>query len=237
MTKENRIQEIINKVKGLLNIANDNYDDAEAHSAFMLAQKLMIKYNIEQSQVKDIEKKEYTFDDVYKEQVTSWGKTSMEMLLLATVVSKNFKCKTIQNRGYGKTAISFIGLKEDVLLAKEVFILAVDCIETYSKIYVENWYKENVIRRQRGITSKLKKSYALGFYKGLNTRFEEQSKEIQQEFGLMVIGVPAIVEEFSVEKYGKPKNVKTNYDYNASAVGEGRKRGESFDHTRHEINC
>lgn len=44
---------IIKKVKGLLAIAKDEADDKECQSAFLLAQKFMIQYHIDQSEITD----------------------------------------------------------------------------------------------------------------------------------------------------------------------------------------
>ncbi len=41
-----RNESIIKKIRGLLAIANDNKSDEESQSAFLLAQKLMIKHDI-----------------------------------------------------------------------------------------------------------------------------------------------------------------------------------------------
>jgi len=42
----NRNESIIKKIKGLLAIADDAKNDEESQSAFLLAQKLMIKHDI-----------------------------------------------------------------------------------------------------------------------------------------------------------------------------------------------
>ena len=46
-------QKIINKVKGLLDIAKDSNQDEETQTAFLLAQKLMVKYGIKKSIIQD----------------------------------------------------------------------------------------------------------------------------------------------------------------------------------------
>ena len=46
-------QKIINKVKGLLDIAKDSNQDEETQTAFLLAQKLMVKYGIKKSSIQD----------------------------------------------------------------------------------------------------------------------------------------------------------------------------------------
>lgn len=50
---EKKHSRIVKKVKGLLAIANDQKNDEECQSAFVLAQKLMIEYGINKSDVED----------------------------------------------------------------------------------------------------------------------------------------------------------------------------------------
>ena len=46
-------QKIIRKVKGLLAIARDQHNDEESQSAFILAQKIMLQYGIDATEVED----------------------------------------------------------------------------------------------------------------------------------------------------------------------------------------
>ena len=62
-----KLEGIIRKVKGLLALAEDNKNEDEAQSAFTMAQKLMIKYNIELSQVQELTK-----ENVNKREVTAY---------------------------------------------------------------------------------------------------------------------------------------------------------------------
>ncbi|HAP3793174.1 TPA: DUF2786 domain-containing protein, partial [Enterococcus faecalis] len=47
-------KKIIKKIKGLLAISRDQKNDEESQSAFILAQKLMIQYNIDKNEVEEL---------------------------------------------------------------------------------------------------------------------------------------------------------------------------------------
>ncbi|EHV0154599.1 DUF2786 domain-containing protein, partial [Enterococcus faecalis] len=47
-------KKIIKKIKGLLAISRDQKNDEESQSAFVLAQKLMIQYNIDKSEIEEL---------------------------------------------------------------------------------------------------------------------------------------------------------------------------------------
>ncbi|MCT6922787.1 DUF2786 domain-containing protein [Metasolibacillus sp.] len=85
-----KIDAILRKVKGLLAIAEDNANDEEAQSAFVRAQILMMKYNIDQREVENrLEEDASTIEDfgtVYK--TLYWFERA-----LAIVIAKNFRVK------------------------------------------------------------------------------------------------------------------------------------------------
>ena len=51
--KDEKLDAIIRKIKGLLATAEDNANEDEAQAAFVLAQKMMMKYNIETSDIEE----------------------------------------------------------------------------------------------------------------------------------------------------------------------------------------
>lgn len=82
---------IIKKVKGLLAIADDTLDDEESQAAFLLAQKLMIKHNVQQ---KDIDKSiKSKIDDIDAVPVTPFKTLFWWEKQLAGIISKNFRVK------------------------------------------------------------------------------------------------------------------------------------------------
>lgn len=80
-----------------------------------------------------------------------------------------------------------MGYENDIALAKEMYILAYEVLSFYVSQFVDEYYKVNFLQRERSLTTELKNSYIRGFLSGLNEKFEKQVKEMEQEYGLMVL--------------------------------------------------
>lgn len=167
-------QKIITKVKGLLDVAKDNNQDEEAQTAFLLAQKLMLKYDINESNLQDQERTvEYGLLEKCK-------KLSVLKQSLALVIANNFKVLFVRTgllypEGYFK--YRFYGYSSDVELAKNMYFLAIDIIKYRTEQYLNNFYLKARVPRNRKLTLSAKKHYIYGFIKGLETRFNYQTKK------------------------------------------------------------
>lgn len=187
MTSRN--ESIIQKIKGLLAIANDHKNDEECQTAFVMAQKLMMKYEISSSEILDQESSE----TVSKGQVTAHKTLFWWERQLANIIADNFRVtwyynsKTVEGESKKKRAIIFLGYENDIALAKEMYILAYEVLSFYVSQFVDEYYKVNLLQRERSLTTELKNSYIRGFLNGLNEKFEKQVKEMEQEYGLMVL--------------------------------------------------
>lgn len=120
-------QKIINKVKGLLDIAKDSNQDEETQTAFLLAQKLMVKYGIKKSSIQDQQRPlEYGV-------LERCQKLSLLKQRLANVIADNFKVLFVRTgslraRSCGYFNYNFYGYSNDVELAKNIYFLAVKII-------------------------------------------------------------------------------------------------------------
>lgn len=240
MTEE-RNASIIKKIKGLIAIANDEKNDEESQSAFIMAQKLMMKHNIAQSDVMDAQQSKEVSNGavtVYKQ--LKWWETT-----LATIISENFRVKwyyankTLEGERRVKRRITFLGFESDIELAKEMYILAYDVLVHYAKDFVDDYYKDSTwLKRDKATTVALKDSYMKGFLHAMNEKFEEQVAQMQQEYGLMVL-VPAEVKEAydvmfppkSKGLYYRPPNVQ-----NSNAYHQGYKHGKKVDYTKSTLD-
>lgn len=110
------MEKILNKIKNLLDLANNNPNENEAIAAALKAQELMAKYNIELDQLD--EKKETR--EIIKETYYQSGKHEMRKwkIGLAAIIAQNFRCKTYF---LGGKDVVFYGYKEDAKIALQVF--------------------------------------------------------------------------------------------------------------------
>lgn len=235
-----RNEGIINKIKGLLAIANDQKNDEESQSAFILAQKLMLKHEITFADVEDVSDSPSIEDG----QVTVHKKLFWWERKLAEIISKNFRVKFyynnkfINNETQRKRAIMFLGFEHDVSLAKEMYLLAYEAISFYTKRYVDSYY-EGILRNTRlhRITNGVKNSYMRGFLQGLDQKFEEQVKEMQQEYGLIILLPKEVEEEYNNRFEGKKGiSFKLPPIEESFAFENGYYEGNRIDYTKSTID-
>ncbi|WP_431818831.1 DUF2786 domain-containing protein [Bacillus pumilus] len=237
----NRNESIIKKIKGLLAIADDSKNDEESQSAFLLAQKLMIKHDIQQSDVETRDEKQ----EIIKGQAVAYKKLFWWERQLAGIIANNFRVKfyyhnrILNDEKRRKSSIIFFGFENDVNLAKEMYVLAYDAICKYSEKYVKNYYKEVFAIRTTAKTNELKNSYMLGFLTGLNEKFDIQVREMEQEFGLMVITPKEVSEAYNdlAKSFsGKAKPTKIPSIGEVEAYHRGRRDGEQIDYLKQTID-
>lgn len=233
---------IIKKIKGLLAISKDQKNDEESQSAFVLAQKMMIRYNIEKHEVEDV-----NLDDdagmIGEESVTIYKRLYWWERQLAGIISKNFKVKNfLTSKRIGKQQkrkIVFYGFGRDLELAKEMYILAYDVIVFHSGNFIEQYYETNVgVTRTRYFTESIKSSYIRGFVVGLSQRFEEQVSELRQVYEVLVL-VPKAVEE-AYEEYssdwGKVLSLEAPPVEVEEAYHNGYKTATEIDFTKSSLS-
>ncbi|GLI90623.1 DUF2786 domain-containing protein [Bacillus subtilis] len=238
---KSRNEAIIKKVKGLLAIANDNKNDEESQSAFLLAQKLMIKHDISVSEVENRNEKA----DIINGQATAYKRLYWWETRLAGIIASNFRVqhyynnRVLKGEKRRKSCVIFFGFENDVQLAKEMFVLAYDAILLYAERYVDQYYEKNQItNRFNNLTRSIKNSYMKGFLDGLQDKFKEQLSQLKAEHGLMVIKpyeVEKAYEELS-KTFGKPRKINIPNISDMIAYQEGHKDGNSIDYTKSTID-
>ncbi len=94
-----RNESIIKKIRGLLAIANDNKSDEESQSAFLLAQKLMIKHDISSGEITE----RCAEQEIVKGQATAykrlfWWERSLARIIADTRATTGCCAKTCNSR-------------------------------------------------------------------------------------------------------------------------------------------
>lgn len=235
-------KKIIKKIKGLLAISRDQKNDEESQSAFLLAQKLMLQYSIEKSEVEDYELSS-EMDTIDEESVTIYKKLFWWERTLATIISKNFRVKNFlkndNSRKQKKRKIVFYGHGRDLELSKEMYILAYETLIFHSNEYVKDFYDTYIAERNSYQTRSIESSYIRGFLSGLNTRFEEQSSILREKYEIMSL-VPEEVEkaysDYSSD-FGKAKKVTPPPVVIVEAYEQGENDGKSIDFTKRTIEA
>lgn len=166
---------IIDKVKNLLELAYDTPNDEEGQTALLMAQRLMVKYNLSMSDIKISQRNDNIGEAVgHWEYRMVWWKEK-----LAAILGGNFRCQVIRRRKHDKgiTQIIFFGYDSDTELCKQIY----EATLLYLDYRLKRLYRTAIT----GNYKEYKKSYLLGFLEGLDQRFKIQVQS-SEEFALMV---------------------------------------------------
>ena len=155
-------EKMIEKIKKMMALAENNPSEEEALSAALQAHKLMMKYNIHESEVTLEEVKE-DIVSIFSEQkhnssLHKWRKQ------LGAIVAKAFRCKCYIS---GKDVV-FRGYKDDAQLALDVYLMLYTVGDRLgSKAYTEQL-------AETGSGKGAYNSFVVGFLYGVRDAFDEQ---------------------------------------------------------------
>lgn len=178
-------EKILNKIKNLLDLSNNNPNENEAIAAALKAQELMAKYDVELAELEethaDRELTEVTFWEGDSHNVKTWK------FGLARIIANNFRCKYYV---LNKTNLVFYGYKEDAKIALEVFTYL---YKTGNKL-ANRYY--NKIKKEGGPTRGILNTYLAGFRDGVKSALEKQCtalmivtpKEVNEGFEILTAG-------------------------------------------------
>lgn len=185
-------EKMIEKIKKMMALAENNPSEEEALSAALQAHKLMMKYNIHESEVTLEEVKE-DIVSIFSEQnhnssLHKWRKQ------LGVIIAKAFRCKCYIS---GKDVV-FRGYKDDAQLALDVYLMLYTVGDRLgSKAYTEQL-------SNTGSGKGIYNSFVVGFLYGVRDAFDEQCT------ALMVI-TPKEVEEDWENFSANMKTSKTSF--------------------------
>ena len=205
-------EKIIEKIKNLVELAQDNPSDEEGQTALLMAQRLMLKHGVSLSQVElhQTENKFETGEAVGRSaSVLRWWEKD-----LSVVISTNFRCYVIQERNrVTKTSyLMFFGEKQDAEMAAKVYDAALMFLR----------YR---IDRLPDKSPAYKNSYIQGFILSLGKRFEKQV----EESGLMVMPKKEVLEDLHkrFQNLGKAKTERPQHGFDSEAFEEGKNHGNN----------
>lgn len=172
-------ENMIEKIKKMLNLSENNPSVEEATSAVLMAQKLMKKYNIHEDEV--------TLEEIKPNEIGSTSAVLKDDSSLHTwrknlglVVSKNFRVKVYMQ---GKDVV-FRGFKDDVKLAVQVFTY----LYTLGNKLGSKKYHEQL--KETGSAKGVYNSFVVGFLHGVEEALNEQCT------ALMLVTPKAVEEEY-----------------------------------------
>lgn len=201
-------EKMVEKIKKMMALAENNPSEEEALSAALQAHKLMVKYNIHEDEVSLEEVKE-DIVSIFSEQkygchLMAWRKQ------LGAVVARAFRCKCYIS---GQDVV-FRGYRDDAQLALDVYLM----LYTVGDKLGSKAYAEQIDRIGTGKGAY--NSTALGFLHGVSDAFDEQCT------ALMVITPKEVEEdweEFSAHmKTSKSRRTTVNSELFNKGYAEGK---------------
>lgn len=206
---EEKRAKMVEKIKKMMALAQDNPSEEEALSAALQAHKLMVKYNIHEDEV-SLEEIKDEITSVFSEQkhgchLMAWRKN------LAGVVAKAFRCKAYVS---GQDVV-FRGYKDDAQLALEVYLMLYTVGDKLgSKAYATQL-------DETGTGKGAYNSMTIGFLHGVQDAFNEQCT------ALMVVTPKEVEEEWEVFSAGFGKGRRMNVrTINSKLYKEGYSEGK-----------
>lgn len=210
---------VIEKINNLLKINKENgANENEVQNAMLLAQKLMYKHDITES---DLEVEETEGNDIIEsfidEKFNRYGTKSIRALLLIAI-AQNFRCEVVEKYKLNKKkkvakALTFVGKRADAEMATMLFNASFYIMES----------KAQSIYKKTGERDKYT-SYCHGFIYGLKKKFDDQKKE----YGLVVVKPQKELDEFFEDQNIETEAIKPKQTTDTESYCNGYKAGNSF---------
>src|SRR5699024_10594297 len=230
-----RNEKIIRKIQRLLKIAEDERNDEECHAAFLLAQKLMIEYQISKAEI-NIEKTDK--ETILEKETQDFKKSFWWEKKIAAIIGTNFRVKYFLRSRGRKSTIVFYGYQNDVFLADEMYVLACDALQVHAQQFIQDYYSARYyyLNRDRTLTNELKNDYMNGFLEGLSQKFKEQYVILSQKYELMCL-VPTEIEDDFKQKMTNCKVAHCSLPdlIHEAAFKEGYQQGFEIDFTKRTL--
>ena len=216
-------EKVIAKIQKLFARKESNFA-AEAETALLMAQKLMLQHNISIADIPEAHEQEVVETAVKRSQTPTWHGA------IADIIARNFRCKIMWRisckTGKRVRYVVFIGLTDDVAVVSEAYSYAIALVR----------YNMRCIKKsQPQATTAYANTYIMGFIDGLEAKFQEQ---VERESWGLVLVTPALVQaKFDSLHPVEQKNVgrKAQCDNNPRVYKKGYQDGRSFDHTTKRI--
>lgn len=212
---------IVRKIQLLLNKTKNNPSKEEVQTALLMAQRFMAEYGITQAEV-DTHQDEFIADKKvtrsdYNYENLPWYKRS-----LSRVIANNFRCYSYINKRNRKSRVVFLGLEQDVELAKMTFDFACGAIKYGANQFAKEIRKERFIGSIQGV----KNSYMLGWIKGLEDQYKEQVAK--NNWGLILVKDALVKREYENMSFSKRRSSSISVSGDSKARNAGYRDGKIF---------
>lgn len=224
MTDNNRKKELIEKIKKLLSLSENNPNEHEAAAAAEKARELLEAYEIAEHELSEKpEEVTEAIHNTHKSKIPQW------LLRLANTTAKHFNCEIIFHyKRYERSAfIKFLGTPTDIEIATYTF--------TYLKRTIEEMSK-NILPDNGASTRRFRESYRSGIVQGIsNNLFVLRKKhndtlkpEMQTRSGDLILVKKDAIQNYKRIRYPNLKTKTNSYNPEYDAFNRGREHGKGI---------
>lgn len=205
---------IIERIQKLLALSGNNSSVNEAQAALLMAQKLLVRHNLDMADVGSIRP---PVENIDEKLIYSSGRAENWRVILASVIAANFRCKVYTSR-IGITQIFFVGHSTDISIAVNVYHTASLMAEAGAEKFAANY--------PTGSRRRIGTDFKSGFVVGLRAQFEKQKND--NGWGL-ILATPKDVENKLMQITKGNKGASRGLQARShDAFHEGKRKGESF---------
>ena len=190
--------EIIEKIRKVLALSENNNNKNEVMDAILKAHELMAKYGIEEEEISVLPSDTISHDTIILKQIRFYD-------IFLTTCCKSLRCRVIFN---GKNGLVY-GCKEDI---ESVKVLYTFIVENFERLYKE--YKKTTYKPDR-------EGYFLGFHEELRYQLDKQV------YALMIV-TPKEVNEKIKEDFPSLSKRTMSFRGGREAVEKGKKDCQSL---------
>lgn len=162
---EKKRKKMIDKVRKLLALSNNNPNKNEAIDSALKAQEIMAQYEIQQYEVED----ELAEEEIVTESSSPTQGTDGVKQTVASIIAVNFRCRMYIHRNFDrKKSYVFYGHESDTKIAVDVFNFVIENLYRLANEYIK------MLRKNDCVTKGMKQSYINGFVDELRSKLGEQ---------------------------------------------------------------
>ena len=210
-------EKLLAKIHNLFKLAEGNTNPNEAQNAMLKAQQLMAQNGIEQSEVHQIIRPK----EVLSENITEFRRLSWWEKQLSLIIAHNFRCEIYIKKSKAGGSIVFLGLKDDVQLAKMVYNFSIIAIQNDTVNFVKQYKKYHVVYNVG-----IKNDFMTGWLRGLDSKYQEQVSK--NNWGIVLVKDPLIQQEMNKLHLRKEQASKVNMGNDSNVYGKGFEKGKNF---------
>lgn len=200
---ENKNKEVLEKIKKLLTLAGNNPSKEEAELAAQKAHQLLLKHNLNMSQVKLSESEPYSAT-VIKEH----AKQTVLFTGISYILRQHYLVELYYRPRYKYSKIEIFGTPNNVEIGQYVFSFLEREIPRLWLSY----------KRETGASMRAKNSFILGVIRGLDDKLKESANKFKVEYG--IVPANSAVAELRKDNRIKQQNTTVpNRDNDAREAG------------------